>query len=99
MTSVQEALRKALQSKRAAVIAANVEEKAKRREQATAPATRKVKIKHVVCNNCGCTTSYDGFLQGGCNPEFCKCPPNRQPDLQTFNVEIDVGLIREIGED
>lgn len=85
MTSIQEALHKALAEKRAKVIREQGQVKPSVAGEADAVPVR---IKYVRCTQCLQMQSYEAFyhMHGG-RPHFCKCKPGDE-DLVVFWLEV-----------
>lgn len=85
MTTLRDAIRKALARKRAEASStpAKTEE----------PAAR---IRYVRCRGCGETMNYEEFVaMHNARPVFCECPPGDE-DLETFMLNIEGPLEPEL---
>lgn len=85
MTSMRDALHKALAAKRAQIIRDNGHIKPSVADHAASEGL--IRVKYVRCTKCNNMEAWHAFNMNGAKPNFCKCKPGTE-DLVTFELEI-----------
>lgn len=84
MTTIQEAMRKALAQKRAQIIA----DQGKPKLNIGDPELKdSFTVKYVRCTKCKQMEVFETFTMGGSVPNFCTCKPGTE-DLVIFRLEV-----------